>query len=68
MPVVSFVNELISQRNTFFQRREHLSSVTKLAERMVARANNMAKQIRDEAIERAHAEIKEVLTGEASYT
>ena len=66
--VVSFVNELIDQRNTFLQRREHLSSLTKLAERMVVRVNDMAEQIRDEAIERAHAEPKEVLTGEVSNT
>jgi len=59
--VVSFVNELISQRNTFLQRREHLSSLTKLAERMVAEANNMATQIKDEAIERANAEATMIL-------
>ena len=65
---MSFVNELISRRSTFFHRKEHLSSVTKLAERMVVRVNDMAEQIRDEAIERAHAEPKEVLTGEVSNT
>lgn len=59
--VVSFVNELISQRNTFLQRREHLSSLTKLAERMVAEASNMAAQIKDEAIERANAESTMIL-------
>ena len=59
--VVSFVNELISQRNTFLQRREHLSSLTKLAERMVAEADNMASQIKDEAIERANAEATMIL-------
>jgi len=35
---------------------------------MVVRVNDMAEQIRDEAIERAHAEPKEVLTGEVSNT
>ena len=59
--VVSFVNELISQRNTFPQRQEHLSSLTKLAERTVAEADNMAKQTKAEAVEQANAEAARII-------
>ncbi|GAI80905.1 unnamed protein product, partial [marine sediment metagenome] len=54
--VVAFVNEVISQRDMFLQRQEHLSSLTKLAERAVAEADNMAKQMSEEAAEQARAE------------
>lgn len=59
--VISFVNELISQRVTFLQRQEHLSSLTKLAERIAAEADNMAKQTKEEAVEQAEAETTAIL-------
>lgn len=59
--VISFVNELISQRGTFLQRQEHLSSLTKLAERIAAEADNMAKQTKEEAVEQAKAETTAIL-------
>jgi len=59
--VISFVNELISQRGTFLQRQEHLSSLTKLAERIAAEADNMAKQTKEEAVEQAKAETTVIL-------
>ena len=59
--VISFVNELISQRVTFLQRQEHLSSLTKLAERIAAEADNMAKQTNEEAVEQAKAETTAIL-------
>ncbi len=49
--VVSFVNGLISERDTLIKRQEHLSSLLKLAERTVAEADNVAKQVKEEAIE-----------------
>ncbi|RLC60921.1 MAG: hypothetical protein DRI01_09355 [Chloroflexi bacterium] len=59
--VVSFINELISQRNTFLYRQEHLSSLTKLAERTIAEANDMAKQIKEEATAQANAEVTAII-------
>ena len=59
--VISFVNELISQRVTFLQRQEHLSSLTKLAERITAEADNVAKQTKEEAVEQAKAETTAIL-------
>jgi len=59
--VVSFVNELISQRDTFLHRQEHLSSLTKLAERTIAEADNMAEQTREESAEQAKAEATAIM-------
>jgi len=54
--VVSLVNELISERDTLIKRQEHLSSLVQLAERTVAEADNIAKQVKEEAIEQSKAE------------
>ena len=53
--VVSFINELISQRDTLVQREEHLSSLTKLAEKLVTEADNLAEEIKTEAIDQGKA-------------
>ena len=47
--VVSLVNELISERDTLIKRQEHLSSLVQLAERTVVEADNIAKQVKEEA-------------------
>jgi F0F1-type ATP synthase membrane subunit b/b' len=54
--VVSFINELIGQRDTLVQREEHLSSLTKLAEKLVTEADNLAEEIKTEAIDQGKAE------------
>ena len=54
--VLSFVNELISQRDILAKREEHLSSLTKLAEKTVAEADKLASGIKTEAMEQAKAE------------
>ena len=54
--VTSFVNELVSQRDTLLKHQEHLSSFSMLAERTVAEADNVAKQIKEEAAEQAKVE------------
>ena len=54
--VTSFINELISQRDTLVQREDHLSSLTKLAEKTVAEADKLAKNIKTEAVDQAEAE------------
>jgi len=54
--VVSFANELISERDMLIERQEHLSSLLQLAERTVAEADNVAKQVKEEAVNQAKAE------------
>ncbi|HEY93051.1 MAG TPA: hypothetical protein G4O17_04840, partial [Dehalococcoidia bacterium] len=48
--VTSYINELISQRDILIQREEHLSSLTKLAEKTVAEADKLAENIKAESI------------------
>jgi F0F1-type ATP synthase membrane subunit b/b' len=54
--VASCINELISQRDKFRQHEEHLSSLTKLAEKTVAEADKLAEEIKTEAKDQAEAE------------
>lgn len=59
--VVSFVNELASEHDILIQRQEHLSSLTKLAERTVSEAENLADETKREAVEHAKAEASEII-------
>ncbi len=59
--VASFVNELVSERDTLLKRQEHLASLSALAERTVAEADNVAKQIKEEADEQAKAEANAIM-------
>jgi cell division septum initiation protein DivIVA len=54
--VVSFVNELIAERDMLSKQQEHLSSLTRLAEKTVTAADELAKQVHQEAAEQAKAE------------
>ena len=60
--VTSLVNELIGQRDTLSQRTEHLSSLTKLAEKTVTEADNLAEAMKQEALDQAKAEAALVIT------
>ncbi len=62
--IVSFVNGLISERDTLTKRQEHLSSLVQLAERTVAEADNIAKQVKEEAFEQSKVEA-ETITAQA---
>ena len=59
--VVSFVNELASEHDMLIQRQEHLSSLTKLAERTVSEAEKLAEETKREAVEHAKAEASEIM-------
>jgi F0F1-type ATP synthase membrane subunit b/b' len=59
--VVSFVSELISERDSLIKRQEHLSSLVQLAERTVAEADNIAKQVKDEALNQAKVESDKIV-------
>jgi len=60
--VVSFVGELMEKHEALLKRAEHLSSLTKLAEKTIVEADNVAKQVQSEAEEQAKAEAKAILS------
>ena len=59
--VVSFVNELMNEHKTLLERAEHLSSLTKLAEKTIVEADTVAKQLQKEAEDRAKAEANTII-------
>jgi len=59
--VVPFVDELISERDLLFQRVEHLSTLTKLAEKTIVEADRLAEDIKKEAVAEAKTEAKAIL-------
>ena len=59
--VVSFVDELVSTHEMLIQRQEHLSVLTKLAERTVTEAENLSEEIKREATDRAKAEASKII-------
>jgi len=54
--VIPFINELTRQRDMLLQRQDHLSSLTKLAEKTVAEADRLAEEIKAEVIQQANTE------------
>jgi len=60
--VMSFVGELMKKHEALLKRAEHLSSLTKLAEKTIVEADNVAKQVQSEAEEQAKAEVKAILS------
>jgi len=60
--VMSFVGELMKKHEALLKRAEHLSSLTKLAEKTIVEADNVAKQVQNEAEEQAKAEVKAILS------
>ncbi len=59
--VASFISKLISQRDMLTEHEEHLSSLTRLAEKMVTEADKLAQEIKTEALEQASAEATAVI-------
>ncbi len=59
--VMSFINELISRRDTLIQREEHISSLSKLAEKTVTEADKLAAEIKTEAINQAKVEAAAIM-------
>jgi myosin heavy subunit len=60
--VKSFVDELMKKHEALLKRTEHLSSLTKLAEKTIEEADNVAKQVRSEAEEQARTESKTIIS------
>ncbi len=59
--VASLLNELISQQDSLTQRTEHLSSLTKLAERTVTESDKLAEEMKAKVIDQARAEAAEII-------
>jgi len=59
--IVSFVNELISERDQLIRQAEHLSTLTKLAEKTVVEADKLAEEIEKEAAEQTRAETTAII-------
>jgi len=59
--VVSFVNDLAKQHDVLLQRHEHLSALTKLAERTVSEADKLANEMKEEAVKEGKAEAVKVI-------
>jgi hypothetical protein len=54
--VVSFIAELVKERDKLAQSQDHMVSLNRLAERVVVEADKLAMQIKTEAAEQAKAE------------
>lgn len=59
--VVSFVNDLAQQHDVLLQRHEHLTALTKLAERTVTEADKLAKEMKEEAVREGKAEAVKII-------
>ena len=59
--VASFIAELMKKNEALLKRAEHLESLTKLAEKTIIEADDVAKQVQEEAEEQAKAESKKIL-------
>jgi F0F1-type ATP synthase membrane subunit b/b' len=59
--IASFVSKLIKERDALAKRQEHLSSLVQLAERTVVQADNIAKQIEEDATNRAKTEADTII-------
>ena len=59
--VVSFVNELIGERDLLTRRLEHMSSLTKLAEKTIVEADRLAGEIKKESTDQAKAEANAIV-------
>ena len=54
--VTSFIHELIKERDKLAQSQDHITSLSRLAERAIVEADKLATQIKTEAAEQAKAE------------
>jgi V/A-type H+-transporting ATPase subunit G/H len=59
--VKSVLSQLLDEREKLHRRQEHLSSLFELAEKTVAEADNLAKRIEEETLNKAEAESQAIL-------
>jgi len=60
--VASFIEELMEKHEALLKRTEHLSSLTKLAEKTIVDADSVAEQVKKEAEEQARTEARTIIT------
>jgi hypothetical protein len=58
--VIPFMERIISERDLLAERQEHLTSLTRLYERTIAEADELAKQIKKESEEQARSQTEAV--------
>lgn len=59
--MVTFVSRLIGERDVLAQRVEHLSALTRLAEKTVVESERLAEEIKKEAVDQANAEANAII-------
>jgi cell division septum initiation protein DivIVA len=59
--IVTFIDKIISERDSLIQKQEHLSSLSMLAERTIAEADNVANQIKADAELKAKQEVDAII-------
>jgi len=59
--ILSFIGQLVSERDDLLKRQEHLNSLARLMEKTVSDADDMAAQIKREAKGEAEAQVKEIM-------
>ena len=59
--IVSFVNELMNERDQLMRQAEHLATLTKLAEKTVVEADKLAEEIKKETAEQTEAEATAII-------
>lgn len=55
------INDIIDERDALLRREEHLSSLTKLAEKTITEADKLAEEIKAETMKQAEADAVEVV-------
>jgi hypothetical protein len=59
--VITFVQQLIDERETLIKRQEHLVSLSRLSEKTIAAADEIARQIQEEAKNQAESEAEAII-------
>ena len=60
--VLAFVQQLIDEREALLKRQEHLVSLSRLSEKTIAAADEVARQIKEEAQNQAESEASAILS------
>ena len=61
--ILSLVQQLIEERESLLKRQEHLVSLSRLSEKTIAAADEVARQIKEEAKQQAETEAATIING-----
>ena len=59
--IFSLIQQLIDERETLLRRQDHLTSLSRLWERTISEADDIAKQVKDEAKQQAESEAQSIV-------